>query len=393
MAERSLFRDRNIQIIFGVTLTAVMGVSSITPVFPSLMKEFNITPGQIGLLITFFTLPGVFLASVLGVLADRFGRKRILGPSLFLFAFAGASCAFVRDFNLLIVLRVFQGIGGASLGSINTTLIGDLYSGPRRAEAMGLNASILSIGTAVYPAIGGALALIGWFYPFLLPVLALPVGIMVLTSLRSPEPRSRQGLKEYLGSTWSYLRNIKVLGLFTASTITFILLYGTLLTYFTILLSERFSASSFTIGLMITAMSLTTAAVSSQLGKISRRFSLESIIILAFFMYGVSFLLMPIMPNLWLLLIPVAILGAGHGGNIPSLHTAVAGVAPLEYRAAFMSMNATVLRLGQTIGPPLMALVYVSRGLNATFYVSGAIALLTALVGFTLHHLKKRVDG
>jgi ACDE family multidrug resistance protein len=274
VAERSIFRDRNIQIIFGVTLTAVMGVSSITPVFPRLIKEFDITPGQIGLLITFFTLPGVFLAPVLGVLADRFGRKRILGPSLFLFAFAGASCAFVRDFNLLIVLRVFQGIGGASLGSINTTLIGDLYSGPRRAEAMGLNASILSIGTAVYPAVGGALALIGWFYPFLMPVLAIPVGIMVLTSLRSPEPRSRQGLKEYLGSTWSYLRNIKVLGLFSASTITFILLYGTLLTYFTILLSERFGASSFTIGLMITTMSLTTAAVSSQLGRINRRFSL-----------------------------------------------------------------------------------------------------------------------
>ena len=206
-------------------------------------------------------------------------------------------------------------------------------------------------------------------------MLAIPVGILILTSLKSPEPRSWQGLKEYLGSTWSYLRNIKVLGLFAASTITFILLYGTLLTYFTFLLSERFGASSFTIGLVITSMSLTTAAVSSQLGKINRRFSLESIIILAFFMYGVSFLLMPITPNLWLLLVPVTILGAGHGGNIPSLNTVIAGIAPLEYRAAFMSMNVTVLRFGQTIGPPLIALVYIIRGLNTTFYVSGAIVV------------------
>ena len=166
MSEEKLFRDRNLQVIFGVTLIAVLSVSSITPAFPSIMQEFNITPGQVGLLITFFTLPGVFLAPVLGVLADRLGRKRILVPSLFLFALAGAACAFTRDFNLLLVLRIFQGIGGASLGSINTTLIGDLYSGPRRAEAMGLNASVLSIGTGSYPAIGGALAVFGWNYPF-----------------------------------------------------------------------------------------------------------------------------------------------------------------------------------------------------------------------------------
>ena len=66
---------------------------------------------------------------------------------------------------------------------------------------MGLNASILSIGTASYPAIGGALAILGWQYPFILPVVALPVGILVLVSLRNPEPRNRQGTKEYLGNT------------------------------------------------------------------------------------------------------------------------------------------------------------------------------------------------
>jgi ACDE family multidrug resistance protein len=389
MAKVKLYRDKNLQIVFGVTLMAVMGVASITPVFPSLMREFEVTPGRIGLLITFFTLPGVLLSPVLGVLADRYGRKRILVPSLFLFAIAGAGCAFVRDFNLLIALRAFQGIGGASLGSINVTIIGDLYSGPERADAMGLNASVLSLGTAVYPAVGGALALIAWYYPFLLPVLAVPVGLLVLVTLKSPEPKSEQKLKEYLGNTWKQLRNIKVLGLLLAGTITFMLLYGTLLTYFTLLLDERFGASSFTIGLMITAMSIATAAVSSQLGKINRKLSLTHVIIIAFVLYGFSFILMPNMPNLWVMLVPVAIYGAGHGGNIPGLQTSIAGLAPLEYRAAFMSVNTTVLRLGQTVGPPLMALIYISRGMNMTFYVSGAIALITAGIAFGYLQIRK----
>ncbi len=382
MPEVKLYRDRNLQIVFAVTLIAVMSVSSITPAFPSIMRYFDVTPGQIGLLITFFTLPGVLLSPVLGVLADRYGRKRILVPSLFLFAIAGTASAFVRDFNLLLMLRVFQGIGAASLGSLNGTIIGDLYSGPQRVTAMGLNASALSIGTASYPAIGGALALIGWYYPFFLPILAVPVGILVMTLLKSPEPKSEQKLKEYLGNTWRQLRNMKVLGLLLAGTLTFLLLYGTLLTYFTLLLDERFSASSFTIGLMITAMSLTTAVISWQLGKINRILSLTDMVIIAFVFYGFAFVLMAVLPKFWLMLIPMAFVGAGQGINIPSLQSSLAGLAPLEYRAAFMSVNATVLRLGQTIGPPLMALIYVNRGLNTTFYVSAAIALATAAIAF-----------
>jgi ACDE family multidrug resistance protein len=280
----------------------------------------------------------------------------------------------------------------ASLGSINTTIIGDLYSGRQRAEAMGLNASVLSIGTASYPAIGGALAILGWNYPFILPVVALPIGIIVLTSLRNPEPKNRQSLKEYLGSTWTYLKNIKVAGLFAAGVLTFVILYGAFLTYFTLLLDESFGASSFVIGLVMSGMSLATAAVSSQLARINRWLSLGAIIKLAFAVYALALVLIPFMPSLWLLLIPVVIFGVAHGANIPSIQTAVAGLAPLEYRAAFMSVNSTMLRLGQTVGPPLMAVAYVHGGLDATFLAAAGLAALVPLVAI-IFDWKKSDDG
>jgi MFS family permease len=388
MSEKKLYLDKNLQIIFGVTLMAVLGVSSITPVLPRLIREFNVSAVEIGLVITFFTLPGIFLAPVLGVLADRFGRKRILVPSLFLFAVAGVACAFVNDFNLLLLLRGLQGIGAASLGSINSTLIGDLYSGRQRAAAMGLNSSVLSIGTASYPTIGGAIAILGWHYPFVLPVLALPIGILVITSLETPEPGGNQRLKDYLVGTWSYLNNIKVLGLFAAGIITFILLYGTTLIYLTLFLADSFGASPFIIGLLFTGVSLSSAAVSSQLGKINRKLSLRTVVILSFVLYGLAMVLVPVMPNLWMMLIPAVIFGIAHGANIPSLQTQVAGSAPPEYRAAFMSLNGTMLRIGQTLGPPLIALIYVGWGYDATFFSSCLIAWLTAAVGFVFSRIR-----
>ena len=103
MAEAKLYRDRNLQIIFGVTLMAVLGVSSITPAFPRMAEEWGVTVQAIGLLITAFTFPGIVLAPFIGILADRLGRKRILVPSLFLFGFAGGACALTSDFNIILV--------------------------------------------------------------------------------------------------------------------------------------------------------------------------------------------------------------------------------------------------------------------------------------------------
>jgi ACDE family multidrug resistance protein len=378
MAKDSLLRDKNLLVIFGVTLMAVLGVSSITPAFPTMARELGITGGQIGLLITSFTLPGAILSPLMGIMADRFGRKRILLPSLFLFAIAGTACAFIQNFNLLLGLRVLQGIGAASLGSINATIIGDLYSGRRRVEAMGLNASALSIGVASYPAIGGALALLGWNYPFLLSIIALPIGILVLTVLKNPEPRNYQGIREYLSGTWSYLKNIKVAGLFAAGMLSFIILYGSYLTYFTLLMGESFGASSLIIGIIMSIASLSNAVIASQLGRINRRLSLLAIINLGFSLYALAMVLIPFMPNLWLLLIPAIICGMANGANMPSIQTSVAELAPLEYRAAFMSLNTTMLRLGQTIGPPLLGLAYVYGGLDTTFFAGAGLALSTS---------------
>jgi len=357
-------------------LLAVMAVSSIAPALPAIVRDLGISKLQVGLLITAFTLPGVVLSPFLGVLADRFGRKRILVPSIFLFGVAGAACALTRDFNVLLVLRVFQGMGGAALGALNVTIIGDLYSGSRRTAAMGLNASVLSIGTASYPLIGGALASLGWYYPFYLPLVAIPMGLIVLTALRNPEPRNIEGFKDYLRGTWGYLKNLKVAALFAAGVLTFIILYGAILTYFALLLDESFHVSAFTIGLVMSVMALTTAIVSSQLGRMVRWFSEATLIKAAFAIYALALALIPLMPSLWFLLIPMIIFGIAMGINMPSIQTLVAGLAPMEYRAAFMSINATMLRLGQTVGPPLVGLFYVYGGSDAAFYTVAGMALM-----------------
>lgn len=374
-----IWQDRNLQIIFAITLMAVMGVASITPAFPKIIKELRLPPHNIGLLITAFTVPGVFLTPVLGVLADRFGRKKILAPSLFLFALAGGACAFSQNFHVLLGLRLLQGIGAAALPSMNATLIGDLYSGSERDAAMGLNASVLSLGTASYPALGGVLAAAGWQYPFFLPLLAIPVGLLVLFVLRNPEPKNSQPLRGYLNGIWKVLRNRQVAGLFIATLAIFIILYGSYLTYLPLLLNHSFKASSVVIGLIMSGMSCTMALTAAQMGRLTKIYAKKTLIQAAFALYALSLLLIPFVPQLWLLLLPIALFGAAMGINVPCLQTMLAGLAPLEYRGAFMSVNGMILRLGQTLGPLLMGAVFAGYGINGVFHAGAACSLLMVL--------------
>ena len=80
--EQKLYHNKNLQVIFSITLVAVLGVASITPAFPKMERELNVSAQDIGLLITVFTLPGVILTPIFGVLADRFGRKKNLSHNM-----------------------------------------------------------------------------------------------------------------------------------------------------------------------------------------------------------------------------------------------------------------------------------------------------------------------
>ena len=371
-----LYRDPNLQIVFVVTLIVVMGVSSISPAFPEIQEAFGISKPTVGLLIVVFTLPGVILTPVLGVLADRFGRKKILVPSLLLFGIAGSACFFARDFNLLLTLRFLQGIGAASLGSLNVTIIGDLYSKRQLATAMGYNASVLNIAVPLYLIIGGVMASLAWYYPFALSIIAVPVGILVLTSLKSPEPKNKQDFKQYLSSAFQSIKNKQVLGLFSLTLFTFIILFGTYLTYFSLLLGgERFHASPLLIGVIMSSMGLTTAATSSQLGNLTTRFSEKTLIKAAFVIYAITLLVIPFVHTIWLFLVPTVIFGIAHGVNLPSVQTLLAKLAPIEYRAAFMSLNGMVLRLGQTLGPLVMGAIFLVGGFEGTFFASACLSI------------------
>ena len=81
-----------------------------------------------------------------------------------------------------------------------------------------------------------------------------------------------------------------------------------------------------------------------------------------------------------MLIIAISFLGIAHGLFIPNIQTALVGMAPLSERAAFMSVNSMVLRIGQTLGPIVAALFYINQSIQLVFWLSAIIPILMIII-------------
>jgi ACDE family multidrug resistance protein len=380
-----LYRDPALQAVFAISIIAVTGVASIAPVLPELADALGIGAASIGLLVASFSLPAVIVSPFLGLVADRVGRRAVLAASLFLFAIAGTACAFARDFNTLLILRSLQGLSAAPLQALSITLIGDLYTGPARATAVGLNGTVISTGAIVIPILSGFIASMGPFYPFALALLAAPVALLVLRRLDSSASGPVTSVRGQIQGVLRCAMSPSALGLFAAGILTMVLFFGAQITYMPLLMGGEFSSSPAVIGIVMSVTHVMFALTSSQFGRIGARVRALPLIGLSFAVYGCAALLTPFLTSAWMLAIPAALFGLAHGVNIPTQQMGLVAQAPREFRAAFMSLNTTVVRTGQTIGPLLVGLFYVAGGFNAAFLASAALAFAASLVSLGLN--------
>ena len=383
-SQTSLYKDCNLRIILCVTLIAILPIFSINPALAIIAQALAISSQQIGLVVTAFLVPVAIGTPIFGFLADRFGRKQILVPSLLLFAIAGVLCATAQDFRSLIEWRCLQGLGAASLEAMVISTLCDLYRGKRVTTAMALNASAIGVGATIYPAIGGALADISWRLPFLLSLLAIPVAILVLLKLKLPPQAININdveLKTYVQHIGSSVNNRQVIGLLLAVIGLFAIEFGAFYTFTPVLAGTVLGASGAVIGMIFSSNSLSLALIAFLVGLFARQLSEIKLIKVSLMIFAASLLLIFKVPNVSLLLIPSIFIGAVEGMAFPSIQALLAKFAPEGYRAGFMAMNVSVQAFGRALGPIIAAIAFQLGGMPAIYY-GGAGLTLGLLVVF-----------
>ena len=214
-------------LVFATTLTSIMGNSLLAPAIPDILHEFERSDGASGLLVAASSLPGVVVAPVIGVLADRFGRRRILAPCLAVFGVAGLLVVAAPTFETMLAARFAMGFGSAGLVNLAITLIGDRFVGERRTYWIGKNSGVLTAGLAVFPLGAGLLTdAAGWRWALAPYGIGLVTAAAAWTILPPDGGRATVTFREQLGGVQATVRHPSIGATFVAGALGFAAMFG-----------------------------------------------------------------------------------------------------------------------------------------------------------------------
>jgi len=175
-------------------LMAVIDSSIVLIALPDIFRGIGVNPLQPGnttillwMMMGYLVVTGVLVVSF-GRLGDMFGRVRMFNAGFAIFTFFSImlSVAWMHGTAAgwyLIIMRIFQAVGGAMLMANSSAILTDAFPPNERGFALGLNQVAAIAGSFIGLVLGGVLGPVGWRWVFLVSV---PFGLM--------------------GTVWSYLK-------------------------------------------------------------------------------------------------------------------------------------------------------------------------------------------
>jgi MFS family permease len=138
-------------------------------VLPHLVREFGLTPGETGSILSAFQLGYVLTVIASGILADRFGNKRVLvGATLATGLFSTLFAFLSGGFTSILVLRLLTGLSAGAIYAPGMALLSAWFPPEKRGMAIGSYTAALTASYGGGYCIAGPLsAVISWRWSIL----------------------------------------------------------------------------------------------------------------------------------------------------------------------------------------------------------------------------------
>lgn len=138
------------------------------PALPLMKESLSSTVDEMQLTLSIFLIGFAIAQLFCGPLADRFGRKPVIGGGILLFLVASVGCSYAGSVAELLLFRLLQAVGACTGPVLGRAMIRDIYGPERAAKIYSYLASIMALAPAVAPIIGGWIAKYwGWRSVFL----------------------------------------------------------------------------------------------------------------------------------------------------------------------------------------------------------------------------------
>lgn len=357
---------------FGMSGSALLG-----PVLPTIVQPLNTSRESVGLVLAVYTFSTAIFTLVIGSITDKISHKKILVPCLILNGLTGITAFFVDDFMLLLFIRFIQGSAVAGMTPLVMTMIGSLYSGKDRIQAMSKRSMTIALGSILLPFIGGSIGVLGWNFPFLFYSLTIPIALIAVIVLPETNPEDPSNIttisfKEFLAA----LKDFRVYyTIFLSFAIAF-LMYSVVI-YLPFILKESFNFTSQGAGTALSLRGASVIVVASQARKLSDKYPEHIVMALGFCLLSFAMVGFPFVNTVNSTFLLLLLFGIGFGMVQPFLTTLIIQVAPQNMLGGIVSVFNTMKYIGQTAAPSILGLILLYFNMEMVFIIS-------SLFGFTI---------
>jgi MFS transporter, DHA1 family, multidrug resistance protein len=191
--------------VFIVLLGALMMVNALSidmtlPALPAIGQALDATPDWVQLTLSLYLVGYAAGQFVVGPLADRFGRRRVLLSGLSIYMLATVACALSRRIDVLLIARVVQGTAACGGPVVVRAIVRDHVGGDRAAHMMSSLTTVFALGPLGAPIIGGWL-LVRWGWASIFFFIAAWTAVLVLAAWTGLEESLKQPDREALRLT------------------------------------------------------------------------------------------------------------------------------------------------------------------------------------------------
>lgn len=374
---------------------SAVGFSMIFPFLPLYIEDLGSSSGLstellAGLVISAQGITMMISAPFWGVVADRFGRKKMIMRALFGGALTLAFMAFAQTAEQLILIRAIQGLITGTV-SANNALVAASTPRHRVGFAMGALQVGLWAGVAVGPLLGGVLAdLFGYSIPFLITAILLMAGGLVVlvgvsedsSSLASESEKRRtsvlQSWKNVLGTSGVGL----VLSLRFLSGLARMIIVP-IAPLFVVSLVARGADASNTYAGMVMAVSAATSTLGAvYLGNLGDRISHRKVLFYCSTAAALLYLPQAFVADVWQLLLLQGLAGLVAGGMVSVPSALLSRYTDAQTAGAVYGMENSVISGSRAAAPLFGATVAIWLGMRGTFLATAFVFAIIAIIAW-----------
>lgn len=347
--------NRNFWIIGLINFINALSFTILIPTIYQYGKEFNLTDFETSFLFSIFSIAQFFATPVIGKLSDRFGRKPLLIISLAGTVIGNLLAGTAPSAGVLFFARFLDGVTGGNI-SVAQAVISDITTPENRAKGFGIFGASLGLGFIVGPGLSLVAQQRSLGTSFLVAAaiatvaLSLTIFLLPETLKQKADPSKNVfdiGLKDL--ATGLTLPKIGILFIINICVgITFTLFTFTFQPYYLKVLHQD-GTSLTLLFLMIGIIGVLVHIKGVKFA--TKRMTLVDVLLVGLFFRSLSFLLMPLVPEIHYFLVEIVLFATFNALMQPMISTLISLNTSPDEQGKMAGLNASYLSAAHGIGP------------------------------------------